>query len=359
MMKNKIFAFFLFFILNLLSAQFLLCSDEEPELLNSKKLMLTNVTALLEVPVAKGKSNIFCAGFNMAWDILAEDVFDQPFKVEGDPEMIQLLNNKAISKRDIPDKDYFVIAGLKEEGIERRLLKGERDKFGNDMPVDIRLDNHNDIVVYAHFIKEPKFTYEFESLEEPVMFNGFSAVSAFGILNYDYGEASQNVGKQVSVFDYQDDKDFIILLKTNIENEQLILAKTAPQKTLLETVNNVLSRVKKNQPSDLVKGDTLQIPKIDFNLSHNFEELSGKYISNVVLRNPLIAKALMIVRFKFNQEGGMQNSDLGVGTLGMSTTVKQKKLIFDKPFLVMLKLRDAKLPYFAMWAGNSELFSKE
>jgi len=33
-------------------------------------------------------------------------------------------------------------------------------------------------------------------------------------------------------------------------------------------------------------------------------------------------------------------------------------MIFDKPFLVLLKRSDAKNPYFAMWVANSELFLK-
>ena len=31
-------------------------------------------------------------------------------------------------------------------------------------------------------------------------------------------------------------------------------------------------------------------------------------------------------------------------------------MIFDKPFLILLKHTDAELPYFALWVTNAELF---
>jgi hypothetical protein len=33
----------------------------------------------------------------------------------------------------------------------------------------------------------------------------------------------------------------------------------------------------------------------------------------------------------------------------------ERNLVFDKPFLILLKRREAKRPYFALWVGNAEL----
>jgi hypothetical protein len=38
---------------------------------------------------------------------------------------------------------------------------------------------------------------------------------------------------------------------------------------------------------------------------------------------------------------------------------KPKKMIFDKPFLILLKRTDAKNPYFGLWTTNTELMTKE
>ena len=38
---------------------------------------------------------------------------------------------------------------------------------------------------------------------------------------------------------------------------------------------------------------------------------------------------------------------------------KPKKLVFDKPFLILLKRTNAKNPYFGLWTTNTELMTKE
>ena len=38
---------------------------------------------------------------------------------------------------------------------------------------------------------------------------------------------------------------------------------------------------------------------------------------------------------------------------------KPKTMIFDKPYLILLKRIDSRYPYFAMFVSNSELMKKE
>ncbi len=38
---------------------------------------------------------------------------------------------------------------------------------------------------------------------------------------------------------------------------------------------------------------------------------------------------------------------------------KPKKMVFDKPFLILLKRTDAKNPYFGLWTMNTELMIRE
>jgi len=48
-------------------------------------------------------------------------------------------------------------------------------------------------------------------------------------------------------------------------------------------------------------------------------------------------------------------------TLGLEASSEDlpHELIFDKPFLLCLKEKSAKYPYFAMWIDNTELLLKE
>jgi hypothetical protein len=35
--------------------------------------------------------------------------------------------------------------------------------------------------------------------------------------------------------------------------------------------------------------------------------------------------------------------------------VRQHRMIFDKPFLLLMQRQGAKVPYFALWVDNAEL----
>lgn len=338
----------------------LLFADEVPESVNSKQLIISGVADTMNEPIVKGKSLIYCGAFQMAWNMLIEDVIDQSFKVEGEPDSFKAFNEKLVSKREISDKDYLAIAGFKEEGIIRRFNKLFKEKYNTSPTVNTTMENPSDLFIYSYFFKEIKFPVEFENLEDDqVMFNGFSSVPTFGIESYSFDEKHLELAKQISVAEYTSEKDFIVVLKPASENEELVLAKVPPQKTMLETVTSVMKRVKKSQPIALAKNDTLQIPKIDFNLDHSLPDYEGKYVSSTTLKNPFIAKAAQDIRFKLADNGPLLKEDSGVAAIGMSEQGKLKKLIFDKPFLLYLKTKEGSYPYFVMWVDNSELFSKE
>ena len=38
---------------------------------------------------------------------------------------------------------------------------------------------------------------------------------------------------------------------------------------------------------------------------------------------------------------------------------KPKKMIFNRPFLILLKRAESKNPYFGLWIANTELMTKE
>ena len=67
-----------------------------------------------------------------------------------------------------------------------------------------------------------------------------------------------------------------------------------------------------------------------------------------------IIQAEQLIRFKLDEKGAMLRSEAGFGIFG-----SLPKLIFNRPFLLMLKRRDAKMPYFAAWIDNAELLVPE
>jgi hypothetical protein len=58
-----------------------------------------------------------------------------------------------------------------------------------------------------------------------------------------------------------------------------------------------------------------------------------------------------------DEKGVRLRSESHVG-IGCSGSPPEVRMIFDRPFLVMLKRIDAENPYFAMWVDNAELLVK-
>jgi len=54
--------------------------------------------------------------------------------------------------------------------------------------------------------------------------------------------------------------------------------------------------------------------------------------------------------FKLDEKGAMVKS-----TSMMAAAAIPKQLIYDRPFLIYLKDKNAKWPYFVMWVDNPEL----
>ena len=111
--------------------------------------------------------------------------------------------------------------------------------------------------------------------------------------------------------------------------------------------------------------DEVVIPDIDFDISTTFKKLIG----NTFHANSLdyeILQAWQRTAFKLNETGAEIKSEAKVAIFCIGTEEEEevtkptpKKMIFDKPFFLMLRRTDAQHPYFVLHAVNAELMVKE
>jgi hypothetical protein len=166
-------------------------------------------------------------------------------------------------------------------------------------------------------------------------------VEHFGILQFlrsEKDEAKQ--ASQVLVYDYRDNDDFIVELKTRSQSDRLVLAKIPPARTLAETVTAAQNRLQQSKPGSMQECTDLLVPVIDFDVLRSYSEL---------LQGPF-AIAVQQIRFKLDERGAVLKS-----ASVMAAAEVDMDLVFDKPFLVMIQRTDAGQPYFALWVANAEL----
>jgi hypothetical protein len=325
------------------------------------QLKATVITPHLETPLEEGQTALWCGTFQLVWNevctLVGEDIH-----FEQDPPMVAVMNRKAFTSAQIDDASYVALAGFVGDGILAKIPKALQDKFHGQasphyLPDASLTPRPQDIVGYAYLFKHLEFQTPFERLEEPLRFLD-TPVSAFGIGPYKPGHTAMY--PQVSILSYEGPDDFVIELRSKSKGDQLILAKVRPEKTLGGTVAGALRRVAGATPTEARLGDVLAVPRFNFDLTRNYDEILGQ---GLVVTNPKVAKDLLVmaalqnIRFQMDEKGVRLRSEshmsFGCGAKREPKTVH--RMIFDKPFLVLLKRTDASVPYFALWVGSPEL----
>ena len=326
------------------------------------RLQATAITPHLEAPIEPGRSVLWCATFQLAWNevctLVGEDIhFDE------EPPMVAVLNKKASTKDDLDEASYVALAGFVRDGIYAQIPKALERKFKGAarphlLPNPAVAPRPQDIVAYAYLFKNLEFPTPFERLDEPIDFAG-THVECFGI-GREYKPDHPRLYPQVRILYYNDPDDFAVELRTKSVGERVILARRRPGATLLETVVATEEKIAASEPLETVMGDVLIVPKFNFDLTRSYDELIGR---SLVVKNPAVAKDLILlaaiqnIRFQMDEKGVRLRSEshMQFGCAAPALPQPQHVMIFDKPFLVVLKREGAKTPYFALWVDNPEL----
>jgi hypothetical protein len=166
----------------------------------------------------------------------------------------------------------------------------------------------------------------------------------------------------VNVRYYKNDDDFVLSFTSKSPDDEIIVAKIPPGSTLSETYRSVMAKADHPAASPLTDGETLRVPKVDFDLNHHFKELEKQEILNKGWNNWYIDSAEEDIKFKFDEAGAVLKSRVKFG-MAMKEEApapirEPRRFILDKPFLICLKQKKGQLPYFSMWVSNPELFVK-
>ncbi|MBN1817543.1 MAG: hypothetical protein JW828_09280 [Sedimentisphaerales bacterium] len=335
--------------------------DDYVLIVTADELQKTIVSPHTEININPNTNTLWCSTFQLAWneacDLLGEDLH-----FIDEPSMVGILNKHKASKKDIDVDSYIALAGHIKDGILDRIQNELDHKFNEHAPPDLIPSEEGlrpqDIVTYSYLLKNMSFPEKFELLESPLYFEG-TPVTSFGIGNTPKAGHFE-MSRQVIIHDYQSEDDFIVEIKVKDDADQIILAKTQPKGTLKETIDAVMKRIEKSDSAVMLPCDVLKVPKMNFKIHRKYNELQYK---KLVVKNPDIAHDLFVlsadqtIRFQMDEKGVKLQSESSM-TFGCSASYNpppQHIMIFDKPFLVLLKRKTASQPYYALWTANPEI----
>lgn len=322
----------------------------------------SKITPYMEEKIDNNNNIIYCSTFQLTWNELKDNIFHGNILLQGNPESAEFLNKSLSTKNDISSSYYVAMSGLKKDNIVENINKALKEKFKEAAPtVTANLTYPNDILSYAYISVNLEFKYKFNELNNKINFAGKN-VTAFGINPYNDDKTDKNLGSEVSILSYKNDNDFTISLSSKNSSDEIILAKVSPKDTLLNTILYVNNDINNSKTEDLNKGDKLEIPNISFDYSKDFFDLENKKILNSNFDNYKITKAMQKIKFSLDNSGAKLTSsaqtEIGSSAISINHNTP-KNLVFDKPFLLMLKQPGKTYPYLAVWVNNSEFLSKD
>jgi hypothetical protein len=315
-----------------------------------------------DTPLTGNKNVLWCGTLQLAWNEAAGLVGEKLHFVN-QPPVVDLLNRADFTKADLDAASYVAIADFERNNVEDEIRAALEQTFHGAaspelIPPKPAHPGPDDFVAYAYLYKDLAFAHPFAD-NDPLTF-GTTPVKNFGFGN-DPKLLPDGVMDQVSIYDYQSEDDFIIKLKPQVEGDELILAKVEPGATLQATVDSVLRRIAVHQPEPIGPGPELAIPKLNFDLRGDFPQLEGLVLQpgpSAHVKDLVISKAEQLVRFQLNEKGAILKSEAVIIMRALAMPVSEPKwhiMIFDKPFLILMKRTDSDRPYFALWVGNASL----
>jgi len=313
-------------------------------------------------PLAPTDTVIWCATFQLAWNE-AIQLVGEKLRFLNEPALIPYLNQENFTRHDLSPASYVALADFYRNNVTQKISDALQDTFHGAqwqelIPTPNPHPYPSDFVAYAYLFKNLAFAWPFQD-NDPIIFAG-KPVKNFGYLR-DADKLPADVLQQVAIYDYQSPDNFVLTLKTKAAGDQLILAKIPPAATLDATIAGVLQRIAGHTPEPSRTSDQLAVPKLNFRFDKSFIKLQGLVLdpspAAKIHSQLTIARAQQIVRFQLNEKGAVLKSEaiMEMRTLAIARPLDAHVMIFDKPFLILMKQTDSPHPYFAIWVGNPSL----
>ncbi len=331
----------------------------------STKLAATRIVPTLDTPVDGGTNAIWCATLQMAWKELQAGPVGGPLTLDAATSAAQMLNAAADPEPDLPEGAYYAAGGIATEKFLAEIRKTMEKRFPGEMTVDLE-PARNELVAYAFLKTQMLFTRPYFDAEEPVVFTGADGrateIATFGIRDED-GDKIKLHEQPAVMFGWREAlankgraEEFAIDLDRNSKELQIIVACVEWKGSLAETIGGVIKRVKSPDRENFDPfgpNDTLLVPELAFEISHHFAELEGRSLTNAAFGGWPILTAWQRIDFRLNRSGASLESESLLEAMAM-----QADYVCDRPFLIVMRKRESKAPFFAMWVANGELLRR-
>jgi len=310
-----------------------------PELKNLSDYKETEFLPTLENTISKDKNSVYCATLLFAWEEIRKSI-KTPLEIDKMYPNLILFNSSKSHVNTLESSEYETSAKIENEKIS----------------------------LSAEFEKSLPFVKELTSFTDKLLFNQ-TKVASFGIIcNED--ETYENI----EILYYKNDDEFVLKLSLRNTENEIILYKSKMKFQLMSEIISEINKniiVGKNEVNNdaynwkynLCDKDEVIVPKLSFNIETNFSNLeNNSFNSGGQLFN--IETVKQRTAFLLDEKGAEIKSKSFFEAVAVDEPMtyeapRPKKLIFDKPFFLMIRKTDNINPYLALLIKNTELMMKK
>ncbi len=338
----------------------------------SSALKATVIVPTLPPEAPEGKNVVWCASFVCAWKAFETDVAKRPIAMVNPPAMLAALQKAADPRSSIPDESLYVAAGWIKLGIIDRIKTDLAKKFPAKTPPAFPKADRLQSVVYAYLEANAKFKLPYFQSREGMQFvdrkGTMTKVSCFGLRSEDEG-GNGELRKQPAVLHRNERgsdrlNEYVIDLDRRSQPNQIVVAMLSPDLRLGEKIALVeekLAAAEKaaivvQKPGDegaLDGNDILLVPDVVWSIAHRYKELEDRQMKGGAVDGWRILVAQQDIQFRLDRSGAELKSEVTLGSESRSA-----RYVFDRPFLIYMKKRGAKAPFFVLWVDNAELLRR-
>jgi hypothetical protein len=323
----------------------------------------TVMVPTLETPIPASKSAIWCGAFQLAWNRMKTDVAKEPLRIQGAEALCTILNACAFNDADLTPESFYAAAGLEQDGIEARIRREMGERFPGVSPELTPVPGRS-AVAYAYLAAGLRFTYAYVEQKEGVPFREGSGrlatVRGFGVRSSE-SHAYRDAYRQPRVLYHGPDeppREYVVDLDPKSGPQQIVLAMMKRPTTLAEGIAWVEKNTASGDSEGFRGGESLIVPEVAMGIVHHFAELEGpdRVFLNPVLREDYVAVARQFIQFRLDRGGAelRAEAEFAAAKAAMPSGAPLQ-LLFDRPFLLLMKKRGASRPYFAVWIDNLEI----
>jgi len=328
----------------------------EPLLANSKDLQNTVITSNFNETISYNTNYVFTCGFNLAWNELIELLAGELVKLQNNTPLVKYLNQQEFTNDVLSEDAYLAEAAFVGPNTIATLNEKLRAKFKNPPTIE---EAGKDLLVFSYFEKDLKFEIPFGGDLNLCFFgNGdCNIVKAFGFATASGAQKYKNQAliRFLSFEEEEYEYEVILSLVTKKPDDELILALVKPENTLRETYTKVKDLIETNNPDfSLSDVEALKIPKVTFQITHDYDELIGQQLLNIESEPYFITAAYQEIDFRLDEYGATARVK---SQMSMERSIPFE-LIFNRPFMLIMKQKYSDLPYIVIWIGNPEILIK-